>query len=175
MVARSMRICVALQSSPSSRCAAEVSSQVEKIRIRRARQEDSESILEWRNHPETRSYFFDPSPVDPEAHRAWFSAALTNSLRYLLIGEDASERTVGVVRFDQVGNSADIAIYLVPHRHGEGLGILMLEAAVRWLKENSTVELIRADVLAKNAASLKMFAAAGFTPNVHRLSLDICR
>ena len=145
------------------------------IRMRRARQEDSESIFEWRNHPDTRRYFFDPAPLDPEAHKAWFSAALTNPSRYLLIGEDASGRTVGVVRFDQEDNSADIAIYLVPHRRGEGLGTPLLEAAVRWLKENSTVEHIRANVLSTNAASLKMFAAAGFAPSANRLSLDICR
>jgi RimJ/RimL family protein N-acetyltransferase len=146
---------------------------VEKILMRRARQEDSESMLEWRNHPDTRRYFFDPSPFDPAAHKAWFSAALTNPSRFLLIGEDVRERAVGVVRFDQEGNSADIAIYLVPQRRGEGLGILLLGAAVLWLKGNSAVKHIRADVLAANAASLKMFAAAGFTPNVNRLSLDI--
>ncbi len=152
-----------------------MSSLVGKIRMRLAAQEDSELIFEWRNHRDTRRYFFDPSPVDPEAHKAWFSAALKNPSRYLLIGEDASERDVGVVRFDQEGNSADIAIFLVPNRHGEGLGILLLEAAVTWLKESSTVTHIRAEVLAKNTASLKMFAAAGFTPNLHRLSLNICR
>jgi RimJ/RimL family protein N-acetyltransferase len=146
---------------------------VEKIQMRRARQEDSESMLEWRNHPDTRRYFFDPSPVDPEAHKAWFSAVLTNPSRHLLIGEDATGKPVGVVRFDQKDNAADIAIYLVPQRHGEGLGTPLLDAAVLWLKENSTVEHIRADVLAANAASLKMFAASGFTHDVHRLSLDI--
>jgi hypothetical protein len=86
-----------------------MSSLVGKIRMRLAAQEDSELIFEWRNHRDTRRYFFDPSPVDPEAHKAWFSAALKNPSRYLLIGEDASERDVGVVRFDQEGNSADMA------------------------------------------------------------------
>jgi UDP-2,4-diacetamido-2,4,6-trideoxy-beta-L-altropyranose hydrolase len=146
---------------------------VEKIQIRRARQKDSESMLEWRNHPDTLRYFFDPSPVDSGAHKAWFSAALTNPSRCLLIGEDVLGNPVGVVRFDQEGSFADIAIYLVPERHGEGLGTPLLHAAVQWLKENSTVERIRADVLAANVASLKMFAAAGFATDVHRVSLDI--
>ena len=152
-----------------------MSFRLEKIRMRRARQEDSELMLDWRNHPDTRRYFFDSSPVDPEVHKVWFRAALTNPSCYLLIGEDAVVKPVGVVRFDQEDNSADIAIYLLPERRGQGLGTPLLEAAIRWLKENSTVEHIRADVLAANVASLRMFGAAGFASNLDRLSMDIRR
>jgi RimJ/RimL family protein N-acetyltransferase len=129
--------------------------------------------LEWRNHPDTLRFFFDPSPIDPDLHKSWFSAVLKNPSCHLLIGEDSSGRSVGVVRFDQKGIDAEIAIYLVPNRRGEGLGHLLLDAAVHWLKENSTVEYVNANVLASNKASLKMFLRSKFNYNLHRLTLDI--
>jgi len=150
-----------------------MSFQAKKIHMRLARKEDSDVMLEWRNHPDTRRFFFDSSAIDPEVHKTWLSAALANPSRYLLIGEDTAVKPVGVVCFDQEENVADISIYLAPQRRGEGLGIPLLDAAVKWLKENSTIEHIFADVLPTNGASLKMFAAFGFKSNLHRLSLDI--
>ena len=144
-----------------------------KIRMRPANQEDCESMLEWRNHPNTLRFFFDPSPVNSEVHKSWFSAALTNPSCHLLIGEDASGKSVGVVRFDQKDSAAEIAIYLVPSRRGERLGNPLLDAAIQWLRENSTVEYVSANVLEANKASLKMFLASRFMKNLDRLSLNI--
>lgn len=143
--------------------------------MRCARQEDCEPLLEWRNHPETRRYFLDSSVVAPAMHKEWFIATLKNPFSHLLIGEDSSERAVGVVRFDQKGSFADTSIYLRPQTRGQGLGLPLLEAAVQWLKVNTTVEVICANVLAANTASLKIFAAAGFTRSTNLFSLNICR
>jgi len=147
--------------------------QAKKIHMRLARKEDSDVIFEWRNHPDTRKFFFDSSSIDPETHKTWFSTVLVNPSRYLLIGEDAAGKPVGVVRFDLEENAADISIYLAPQWREEGLGTPLLDAAVEWLKENSTIEHIFADVLPTNEASLKMFAALGVKSNLHQLSLDM--
>jgi RimJ/RimL family protein N-acetyltransferase len=150
-----------------------MSSPLGTVKIRRAKQDDCELILEWRNHPETRRYFFDSSPINPAEHRVWFSAIAADPSGFLLIGEDAVSESIGVVRFDQKGDYADVSIYLAPQRRGQGMGVPLLEASVRWLKENSTVKLVCADVLAENADSLKMFDAAGFAIDRYRLFLNI--
>jgi RimJ/RimL family protein N-acetyltransferase len=80
-----------------------------------------------------------------------------------------------VVRFDQNEDSAVVDIYLVPERRGQGLGTPMLDAALQWLKRNSSVRHLYADVLAENAASMRLFATAGFVTTTWRLSLDLTR
>lgn len=150
--------------------------QAPEIRVRRARQDDGERILEWRNHPVTRRYFFNPEPIDADTHRAWFAAVLADiQHRHLLIAEDATGCPIGVVRFDEDGDSARVDIYLVPERHGHGLGKAMLDSALLWLARNSSVKQVHADVLAENVASRQMFAAAGFANAVCRFSLDLHR
>jgi UDP-2,4-diacetamido-2,4,6-trideoxy-beta-L-altropyranose hydrolase len=146
------------------------------IQVRRARQDDCERMLEWRNHPVTRRYFFNAEPIDAYTHRAWFVAVLADTRhRHLLIAEDETGCPIGVVRFDEEGDSAQVDIYLVPERHGHGLGKAMLNAALQWLAKNSSVRQVHADVLAENVASRQMFAAAGFANTVCRFSLDLCR
>ncbi len=146
------------------------------IHVRRARQDDCERILEWRNDPATRRYFFDPKPIDAVSHRAWFAAVLADiTHRHLLIAEDETGAPIGVVRFDEDGDSARVDIYLVPAQHGHGLGKAMLDAALQWLARNSAVRRVHADVLVENAASMRMFAAAGFANTACRLSLNLAR
>jgi UDP-2,4-diacetamido-2,4,6-trideoxy-beta-L-altropyranose hydrolase len=144
------------------------------ICVRRARQDDCKRILEWRNHPDTRRYFLNPEPIDADTHCAWFAAILADTRhRHLLIAEDAANCPIGVVRFDEDGDSARVDIYLDPERHGHGLGKAMLDVALKWLESNSSVRKVYADVLAENAASMRMFAAAGFENTVCRFSMDL--
>ncbi len=144
------------------------------IHVRRARQDDCERILEWRNHPDTRRHFFNPEPIDADTHYAWFAAILADTRhRHLLIAEDAVGCPIGVVRFDEDGDSARVDIYLDPEQHGHGLGKVMLDAALRWLESNSSVKKVNADVLLENTSSIRMFKAAGFTNTGRRFSLNL--
>jgi len=146
------------------------------IYIRRARQDDCERILEWRNHPATRRYFFNPESIDLITHRSWFAAILEGTRNcHLLIAENATGCPIGVVRFDEEGDSARVNVYLDPGRHGHGLGKAMLDSALQWLEINSSVRTVNADVLVENTASMHLFAAAGFKNTVCRFSLDLSR
>jgi RimJ/RimL family protein N-acetyltransferase len=71
---------------------------------------------------------------------------------------------VGVLRYDVRGAAARVSVYLVPGRHGEGLGALLLHAGHRWLAEHRpAVHFVEADVLADNPASQLAFVEAGYT------------
>jgi RimJ/RimL family protein N-acetyltransferase len=84
--------------------------------------------------------------------------------RQLLIGEDSGE-PVGVVRFDQDGNRAEVSIYLTPSRLGSGLGANLLLAAEQWLAfTHPDIHVIDAEVLDANAASAELFLSTGYTP-----------
>ena len=145
------------------------------LRARKATPADSEAMYAWRNDPETRRYFFDPAPLSADSHARWLSASLANAFRHLLIIEYPDGRPVGVVRFDvhREDNAARIDIYLVPERRGAGLGAQVLQAAILWLKENTQVQRIDAEVLSGNHASRRLFEAAGFSLASLAYTLDV--
>lgn len=132
------------------------------IRLRPAMLSDSDRMLAWRNHQATRRYSLDPAPIDPARHAAWFADRLKDEHSALLIGED-ERGPVGVLRFDVHGATARVSVYLVPERHGEGLGALLLQAGHRWLTaKRPVVRAIDAEVVADNHASRLAFAEAGY-------------
>jgi len=130
-------------------------------------------MLVWRNHPETRRFFFNPDLIDMETHRKWFSTSLVSPTRHMLVAEDDRGESIGIVRFDVIGERAEVDIYLVPKHRGTGLGVPMLTAAIEWLKENTEVKRLSADVVPANQSSLRMFAAVGFGIVSQRLILEL--
>ncbi|MEW5878971.1 MAG: UDP-2,4-diacetamido-2,4,6-trideoxy-beta-L-altropyranose hydrolase [Pseudomonadota bacterium] len=132
------------------------------LRLRPAAATDSERVLAWRNDESTRRHALDPAPIEPARHAAWFAERLKDDHSVLLIGED-DRGPVGVLRYDLRGTTARVSVYLVPERHGEGLGPLLLHAGHRWLTANRpAVQAIDAEVLAENHASRLAFAEAGY-------------
>ncbi len=132
------------------------------LRLRPAQPSDSDRVLVWRNDESTRRYALDSAPIDPARHAAWFAERLKDEQGALLIGED-QRGPVGVLRYDVSGAMARVSVYLVPGRHGEGLGAILLHAGHRWLAQHRpNVRAIQADVLADNRASQLAFAEAGY-------------
>jgi UDP-2,4-diacetamido-2,4,6-trideoxy-beta-L-altropyranose hydrolase len=139
------------------------------IRLRRAEAADSDRVLAWRNHEVTRRHALDPAPIDPARHASWFAERLKDADCVLLIGED-DVGPVGVLRYDLKGAAARVSVYLVPERHGQGLGALLLHAGHLWLAANRPeVRAIDAEVLADNHASRLAFAEVGYAPNRYTL------
>lgn len=134
------------------------------MRLRPAEPSDRDRVLAWRNDESTRRHSLDSAPIDPARHAAWFAERLKDEHGALLIGEDA-RGPVGVLRYDVRGATARVSVYLVPGRHGEGLGTLLLHAGHRWLAaQRPGVRSIEAEVLADNRASQLAFAEAGYVP-----------
>lgn len=140
------------------------------LKLRPAEPSDSERVLAWRNDERTRRYSLNATPIDPARHAVWFSERLNDERGALLIGED-ERGPVGVLRYDVQGATARVSVYLVPDRHGEGLGALLLHAGHRWLMQHRpTVRAVDADVLADNHGSRLAFAEAGYA--VRQLTLQ---
>ncbi len=130
--------------------------------LRRATLDDCDSVWRWRNDSTVRQYSNDPGVIELSEHRRWYAAALQNRSRVLLIGENA-EGAVGVLRYDVTGHSATISVYLVPGRQGRGLGPELIRLGEAWLRDHRPeVREIRAEIDARNAASVRAFAKAGF-------------
>lgn len=147
----------------------------EPLALRLAQATDCEAVLAWRNAEETRRESHDPRPIDAEAHRAWFQRVLQDPDTALLIGERGGE-PVGVLRYDLQGRSgrALVSVYLVPGRHGSGLGGALLRAGSRWLREHiPAVARLRAEIRPGNLRSVGAFAESGYRLESHNYALEL--
>jgi len=135
---------------------------VSAVEIRRANEQDSRNLFDWRNHPAIRVISRNIAPIAWEDHQRWFADVMANPDRELFIGS-IDDRPIGVVRFDKEAAVAEISIYLVPEGGFNGQGRNLLLAAEQWLKNNrSDIKSIRAGVLGENEASKKLFLGANY-------------
>ncbi|MBW2029641.1 MAG: GNAT family N-acetyltransferase [Deltaproteobacteria bacterium] len=139
---------------------------LQEIILRKARPEDCDRVYEWRNHPSVRQFSMDPSELGYDEHRDWFSVALQDPQRILLIASRGDEE-VGVIRFDLNLDKevADVSIFVKPEKQRRGVGSLMIRAGEKWLKhEGLRIQKLRATVSKDNRASLTLFGNAGYRP-----------
>lgn len=135
------------------------------VEIRRANEQDSKNLFEWRNHPAIRAVSRNDSLIAWEDHHRWFASVMANPDRVLLIGS-IDDQPIGVVRFDKECDEAEISIYLVPDGGFTGQGRNLLLGAEQWLKNNrSDIKNIRAGVLGENVASKNLFLGANYRVN----------
>lgn len=76
---------------------------------------DLEQVLEWRNHPEVRSYMYSTHEICLDEHRAWYADASKNPGIALLIFEQGG-RARGFVNITRTRcpEVADWGFYLAP-------------------------------------------------------------
>lgn len=132
------------------------------IVIRQADASDVYDLFQWRNHPSVREVSQDQREIEWSSHFHWFESVLADEDRFLLIGHRA-QTPLGVVRFDRLGDAAELSIYVRPGFAERGVGQNLLRSAEVWLAENHPDILkISAQVLYNNSRSHKMFASAGY-------------
>jgi len=132
------------------------------IEIRLATSDDSEKLFNWRNHLSIREVSRNTNAIAWQDHQKWFTSVLSNSKKWLLIGEKAGV-PIGVVRFDAKNDEAEISIYLTPEKASSGLGLDLLHSAEHWLVDkHPETRIIRAQVLGENDRSMKFFIKAGY-------------
>lgn len=132
----------------------------DRMTLRPATMHDSAQMYVWRNNPAIRSVSRESAPLDRLAHDAWVARAIASPDRRLLIAE-RGDRALGVIRFDVVdADRCEVSLYVDPALGGLGLGRCLLAAG-----ENNLAGMrgIVAEVLPDNAASARLFAAAGYT------------
>ncbi len=132
------------------------------IEMRVAGKGDSEKIFEWRNHPKIRAVSRNREVISWEDHGKWFAKVLSSPDNVLLIGYSNSE-PVGVVRFDNKDDEAEVSIYLVPGLKESGVGGDLLQCAEHWFSIHyPEIRKIVACVLGDNGRSNHLFLGAGY-------------
>lgn len=119
---------------------------------------DIAQVYRWQQMPEIRRHARNPQVPDRDGHYSWMRARLRDPFCYFYMICKSGE-PAGVVRLDrQLPGEYEVSIYLAPALHGQGLGLI----ALNLLGELHQELTIHATVLPGNAASLRLFAAAGY-------------
>lgn len=143
------------------------------IMLRLATLSDMEKIYIWRNDESVRQYSHNPAEIDYAQHQLWYEKVMDDSNRPVLIASISGE-DLGIVRFDINAHQAEISIYLISNKQGNGYGSALLSAGEEWLiKHRQNIRNITAEILPENIASQKLFELSGYTPNAIRYQKSI--
>jgi ribosomal protein S18 acetylase RimI-like enzyme len=136
--------------------------EISQLAVRRALPEDVMDILRWRNDPHVCAMSRQHGPIDEAAHRTWYSQAVNDPDRLLIIGSVAGQKA-GIVRFDCLQESLwEVSITLTPEARGRGLGRRLLEMALECLHVAHAPTEVLAVARLSNEPSVKLFLSLGF-------------
>jgi len=131
------------------------------LSLRPAGPADADRVLAWRNDDEAVRWSATASTVDPSVHASWFGALLADAGRRLLIGEIDGD-AVGCVRVDVADGVGTVSVAVDRAARGRGIGLGLLCALGDALRADQQTIALRACVHPDNAASHRIFVAAGF-------------
>lgn len=135
------------------------------ITIRAVTMDDAETLLSWRNDPDTRAASLSIDEVERPAHLAWLTRTLGDLGRTLYLGS-LDGVAVGTVRFDRDetdATTAEVSITVAPEQRGRRLALPLLRAGITaYTAEGGHDREIVARIREENTISRALFAAAGF-------------
>ncbi len=130
------------------------------VRLRPITADDLESVRLLRNA--NRHAFFDDREISIDDQRRWFERLPERPVRFLVI--ELEHRVIGTISVANTGAGKEIGnLVLDPQYRGRGI--------MGWAVAQLTAEpgLYLAEIKVDNAASQKVFAAAGFAPDFIRV------
>jgi UDP-2,4-diacetamido-2,4,6-trideoxy-beta-L-altropyranose hydrolase len=133
----------------------------ETLVARRAIFSDSILYWHWANDPVVRENAFNQEMIEWEDHQIWFDRHSSDSDTILLLIE-CEVGPVGQVRFDKSDTHYTVNYSLTKQFRGFGLGKVILEKAIIYLKKEHSFTLI-GDVKESNPSSQKIFEKIGFS------------
>jgi RimJ/RimL family protein N-acetyltransferase len=131
------------------------------LHLRRAGVNDALDLLAWRNDPHTRAMSCNSDELKLEDHLAWFSRALEDADRLILIAEIQGEK-VGMVRFDRRVLGWEVSVVVAAACCGKGYGQAILREGLVYLQTLANSPDVTATVRLDNVASQRIFAHCGF-------------
>lgn len=127
------------------------------LRFRAATLDDAQTLLDWRNDPQTRQASHSAGVVAAKDHQAWLQRCLADPQRRLWVACQHNQ-AVGTVRAEpSADGTATLLSWTVnPARRGTGVGRAMVELATQQLAGR-----LLAEVKEGNMASQRIALAAG--------------
>lgn len=131
--------------------------------LRSVTTDDARLLWEWTNDPAVRASGRSPAPIPWESHVVWLSHRLADPASSMWLAAAPDSRPVGVVRFKQEGAAAEISVSVAPERRGQGWGPALIDAGVRRVFAEPSLDRVVARIKPHNHASRSSFEDAAFT------------
>jgi len=150
------------------------------LSLRKATKADARMVWVWRNDSQSVAASLTGSEVEWEEHVSWYSKALEEADREILILKEG-DNAVGLLRFDRIDEQAgEISINIAPAARGRGVGVRALVLALEFSAREGRFRTLVARIRSDNLVSLRAFAAAGFREEgsgggVHHFSAQVPR
>ena len=132
--------------------------------IRLADSLDVNLTFKWANSPDVRKFSFNKDKISFQGHMIWYFDKLQSSnCEYYIL--EINGNPAGSIRFDiEENHFAKINYLLDPNFTGKGLGSILLESGLRFLKVNRpSIQAVYGFVLKDNFASIRIFEKLSFT------------
>ncbi len=132
------------------------------LQVRRATIGDMELLWHWVSDPETRASAFETEPTPWAVHRRWFGQKMRSAdcAIWILTGDKGIP--MGQVRYDKVGNGADVDISIAPEHRGKRLAVHLIRMTLPLIASIWSPGYVEAHVKVTNIASQKTFRHGGF-------------
>lgn len=132
------------------------------VTLRTATIRDRDLLFAWRNDPVTVAMSMTPQTVNSEEHARWFSQALADNARTLLLAQNG-QTPVGTVRLDEEPAGAyEVSITVSPDHRGKGFGRALLSAANAYAFGELAASRLFATVKEDNTVSQRIFESTGY-------------
>ena len=135
------------------------------ITLRKARLEDSEMVLSWRNEPGTIPWMGTTRALSFEEHHDWFVKTLLDENSLFFIIEFDSD-PIGQIRYHQsttwIKNAAKVSINITQKMHGKGIASIAFKKGSELVRALGFAHNIFAYVRLDNIGSIKAMENAGY-------------
>jgi RimJ/RimL family protein N-acetyltransferase len=132
------------------------------LRVRRASKEDTELLWQWANDPQTRASAFNTDPIPWETHHRWFDGRILSADCAIWILTSGQGVPLGQIRYDRIGDGAEVDISIAPEHRGKGLAIPLIQMTLPLVRNVWSPNYVEAHVKETNTPSQKSFRRAGF-------------
>jgi RimJ/RimL family protein N-acetyltransferase len=130
------------------------------LTVRLAKPDDCVEFFNWANDLAVREQSLSPSTIQLDDHKKWFSEKISSNTCEMYVME-ASGLPVGQVRFDLIGDCAEIDYSLDKIARGRGWSPTLLEKSIEAYRRRQSKPL-RAVVKNSNLPSRAVFFKIGF-------------
>ncbi|MEQ6886654.1 UDP-4-amino-4,6-dideoxy-N-acetyl-beta-L-altrosamine N-acetyltransferase [Salicola sp. Rm-C-2C1-2] len=121
-------------------------------------------ILEWRNHPETRTSMFSQRVISQKEHEQWFEHLQDDQSSHWFIAKETDQTPMGVVYFTDINEYHETSFwgFYTKPTASAGTGTRMLFSALDYAFGPLGLRKVCAEALETNAASLRLHEKCGF-------------
>ena len=148
----------------------------EKIRIslRCIKSQDKSILFKLANDIDVRENSFNKKEISIEEHKKWFEKSFNSKDSIIYLAFCQHNSPIGQIRFDIKDKLAILDFSIEKSVRGKGLGyILVIEGIKKILKENKNFNIIEANVVKSNIASIGIFRRIGFSEDLSKLNNTI--